>query len=529
MAALIYILRRTSINYIKRLREKPVRLVGPIFVTLWLVIMFLPNKNNNLSAAASPEIFVSIFTIIISCFLLYAIYKGAKSADSKFGMCDVNLIFTAPIKPQTVMIYGLIKKIAVESLASVYMLFQIPNLLRNYKISSISLSLVIISLLLFQFIFCNITGLFVFALCTKYNRLRGIIRNSIKLLLLSAAAFSGLFLFKFGIGKGLDSIGYFLTYNNWFKFFPAVGWMREICIQTLRGINASYFIYFFLIIISSILILYITYQMDIDFYEEMLTSAENNDLVYKAKTGKQVNRNNQGRTLFKARRNVELRLSNIYGAKAFFYKHMNEYMKRGYIFFINLYSLLLLTASILLGVFLKQTDIKFIFMGGAALLFFSSGFGGKIYNEISYHYIFLVPDKKERKLFYGTASSFIKIISDGIFLFLPFTILARGSFIDFLLCLITYLAVGIMMNISGVFAYRAAIFLGFTGIIAGTIFYMLFQIALLIGAVVLTGIGTAGFASFNSFSMYYSLLIYSIVLAGLFTTGAAGLFDNMEF
>lgn len=530
MSALIYILRRTSINYIKRLREKPLRLIGPVFVVLWIVFMFLPNKNKNLAAASSsPEIFVSIFIIIITGFLLYAVYKGAKRADSKFGMCDVNLVFTAPIKPQTVMIYGLIKKIAVESLASVYMLFQIPNLLRNYKISSISLSLIIISLLLFQFIFCNIIGLFVFALCTKYNRLRGIIRNSIKLLLLLSAAFLGLFLFKFGFEKGLNSIGYFLTYNSWFKFFPAVGWMREICIQTLSGINVSYFIYFFLIIISSMLILYITYQMDIDFYEEMLTSAENNDLVYKAKNGKQVSRNNQGKTLFKARRRVELRLNNVYGAKTFFYKHMNEYMKRGYIFFINTYSILLMTASILLGIFLKQINIRFIFLAGTALLFFSSGFGGKIYNEISFHYIFLIPDKKENKLFYGTASSFIKIIADGILLFLPFTILSHVSIIDFILCLVTYLAIGIMMSISGVFAYRAAIFLGFTGIIAEAIFMLLFQIALMAGAVVLTGIGTAGFTSFNSFSMYYSLQIYSIVLGGLFTTGAAGLFDNMEF
>ncbi|MDV3428016.1 MAG: putative ABC exporter domain-containing protein, partial [Bacillota bacterium] len=179
--------------------------------------------------------------------------------------------------------------------------------------------------------------------------------------------------------------------------------------------------------------------------------------------------------------------------------------------------------------FLKQVNIRFIFLAGSVLLFFSSGFGGKIYTEISCHYIFLIPDKKENKLLYGTASSFIKIIADGILLFLPYTILSHSSVIDFILCLITYLAIGIMMNISGLFAYRAAIFLGFSGIIAQSVFMMLFQILLMAGAVVLTGIGTAGFTLFNSYSLYTSLLIYSIVLAGLFTAGAAGLFDNMEF
>lgn len=529
MASLIYLLRRTTINYFKRMKEKPTKLIAPGFILLWLVIMFIPKKNSNQVQSSSPEIFVSIFLIIITGVLIYSIYKGAKRADSKFGMDDVNLVFTAPIRPQTVMIYGLIKKIALELFASVYILFQLPNILRNYKISSISLFLIIVSLLVFQFIFCNILGLFIFALCTKCNRLRGILRNSIKLLILLSAAFLGLYLYKTGIEKGVNSIGHFLTYNSWFKFFPAVGWMREICVQTLLKINISYFMYFLLIILSSILLLYITYQMDIDFYEEMLSSAENNDIVNRAKNGENISRNNQGKTLFKARRDVVLSLNNIYGAKTFFYKHMNEYMKRGYIFFINTYSLLLLTVSILTGIFFKQINIRFIFLAGTVLLFFSSGFGGKIFTEIGYHYIFLIPDKKENKLLYGIASSFIKIITDDILLFLPFTIISHSSVIDFILCLITYLAIGIMMSISGVFAYRAAIFLGFAGIVMQSVFMMLFQIVLMAGAVVLTGIGTAGFTLFNSYSLFTGLLVYSIVLAGLFTAAAAGLFDNMEF
>ncbi|MDV3428666.1 MAG: putative ABC exporter domain-containing protein, partial [Bacillota bacterium] len=315
MASLIYLLRRTTINYFKRIRKKPLKLIAPGFILLWLVFMFIPKKDNNKIPSSSPEIFVSIFLVIITGVFIYSIYKGTKSADSKFGMDDVNLVFTAPIRPQTVMIYGLIKKIAVELFASVYILFQLPNILRSYKISSFRLFLIIVSLFVFQFIFCNIIELLVFAVCTKHNELRAIIRNSIRFIILFSAAFLGLFIFKTGIEKGLNTMGYFLTYNSWFKFLPAVGWMREICIQTLLGINLSYYIYFLLIILSSMLLLYITYQLDIDFYEEMLTSAENNDIISRAKNGENISRNNQGKSLFKARRNVELRLNNVYGAK----------------------------------------------------------------------------------------------------------------------------------------------------------------------------------------------------------------------
>lgn len=527
MKSLLYILQRSCINYFKRLKDKPIKLIGPIFLIIWIIVMFLPRKNSQIVNSKFPiENFVSLFTILMLSLFLYSIYKGAKKPNSKYSMSDVNLVFTAPIKPQTVMVYGLIKQIGVELLASFYFIYQIPNLIRTFNISNKNTFLIIFSLIIYGFLFCNVLTLFIFGLCSKHNNLRGILKNTIKIASLSIVLLSILFIVKMGLGNFIETTSNFITYQNEISFIPILGWMRDIGIMTISKIRISYYLYILLIISIGGVLLYITYNMELDFYEEMIVSAENNQKIQNTKNG-EVDRNN-GKVLFKARRNVELKLINIYGAKSFFYKHLNEYFKRGFFFFINTYSILLLTSSIVTSVFLKNINIYFLFLGGTILLFFSAGFGGKIYNEIGYHYIFVIPDRKENKLFYGVSSSFIKTFADSIFLFLPFAIISKSNPIVFIFCVITYNSIGIMMSISGVFAYRAAIFLGFTGIIGQNLFFMLFQIVIMILGIIVTGFGTKGFVDFYSYALFTSLITYSLVIGGVFAAFASSLFDNME-
>ncbi len=74
MKALIYVLKRTIINYVKRLKEKPQKAIGPIFVVIWLFLMFLPKKKST-STEIPVDIFVSIFLIITIAIVLYSLYS----------------------------------------------------------------------------------------------------------------------------------------------------------------------------------------------------------------------------------------------------------------------------------------------------------------------------------------------------------------------------------------------------------------------------------------------------------------------
>lgn len=527
MKAIVYLLKTTIINYFKRLKEKPQKAIGPVFVILWMFFMFLP-KGKKSGNPIPKEVFVSLFVFVMIIMFFYSLYSGTKKVKSKFSMCDVNLIFVSPIKPQTVMLYGVIKKIAVELFASFYLLYQLPNLLKDFNIPVINEVMIIISFVIFQLVFCNIVKLLVFALNTRYKGLGSIIRNSIKAFSLCVAAGVVLLIVKGSFLSFFENLFNTITYSYWVQFIPVFGWMKELARQTIMGINLSFAVYLVMILLLSGLLLYITYNIEVDFYEDMLSSAESNELILGVKHNKEgaAKRRNG---LIKPFRKKELKLNSTYGAKVLFFKHMNEYFKRSLVFFINTYSLCLLVISILLGVVAKGLDIKFIFLAASGMLFFASGFGGKIYSEISYYFIFLMPDSPYKKLFYGSASSLVKIFADAILLFVPFGILRGTSIFEIVLCIACYLALGGMLAYSGLFAFRIAEFLGFTGAIAQGLLFMFFQLFLAVPAVIIVAILTYKFNMFSSFAIYAAILAYSIGAAALFSLGCVGLFNNMEF
>lgn len=529
MKALSYLLKKTIINYFKRLKQKPQKAVGPIFVILWFGLMFLPKGSSKSTGGMTFDILVFIFLMIVFSMFLFALYSGTKRLDSKFSMSDVNLIFVSPIKPQTVLLYGIIKKIAVELLASMYILYQIPNALRNFNVPAINQIVLVLSFLIFQLIFCNILKLFIFALNTKYRMLGQIIRQIIKALLIVIATGIIFVLVRGEIKVAWEKLLNIVVHSSWVGDIPIIGWMREISIQVIKGINLSTLLYLLLFLLISALMLYITYNLKLDYYEDMLSGAELYDAAKNIKMTKEASVGGNKSPLLKPIRKRSLKLNNSYGAKVLFFKHLNEYIKRSFVFFINTYSLILLSASVILGIFIKSFDIKIIFLIASGALFFTAGMGSKIYNEIYHYFIFLIPDTPQRKLFYGMASSLVKASTDSILLFLPFGVLSGSSILEVLLCMVCYVALAGMLSYSGLFAFRIAQFFGFDSMITMGVLFMLFQLLLVVPLVIITAVTTIGFKSMNGYTVYLSSIIYSMGMAVIFSFGNVGIFNNTEF
>ena len=529
MKALSYLLKRTIINYFKRLKQKPQKAVGPVFVILWFALMFLPKGNNKSTGGMQFDIIIFIFLVIVFSMLLFALYSGTKRLDSKFSMSDVNLIFVSPIKPQTVLLYGIIKKIALELLASIYILYQIPNALRNFNVPAINQIVLVLSFLIYQLIFCNMLKLFIFALNTKYSMLGQVIRQTIKGLLIVITTGALFVLVKGDIKATWEKLLNVVVHSSWVGDIPIVGWMREISIQVIKGMNISTLLYLLLFLLISILMLYITYNLKLDYYEDMLSGAEQYNAAKNIKMTKEASVSGNKSPLLKPIRKKSLRLNNAYGAKVLYFKHLNEYIKRSFVFFINTYSLILLAASIVLGIFAKSLDIKVIFLISCGLLFFSAGMASKIYNEIYHYFIFLLPDTPHRKLFYGMAASLVKASTDSLLLFLPFGVLAGSNIFEVLLCMVCYVALAGMLSYSGLFAFRIAQFFGFDSMIAMGLLFTFFQLLLVVPLVIITAVTTIGFKSMNGYTVYLSSIIYSMGMAVIFSFGNVGIFNNTEF
>ena len=71
--------------------------------------------------------------IVFLAILLWGMYSGSKDGTDIFQMADVNLLFTAPMKPQSVLMFRLSFQMVATVFASIYLVFQIPNLVVNYE------------------------------------------------------------------------------------------------------------------------------------------------------------------------------------------------------------------------------------------------------------------------------------------------------------------------------------------------------------------------------------------------------------
>lgn len=138
MKPLMYILRKSFINSMKELRKKPLTLIAYIFVLLviasMLVISFvMPSKGFK---GGSIEGFSALVSAALIVFIYFGIKQGVSHGNSFFRLADVNILFTAPISPRRVLVYGFIQQFFLTLFFMLLMSFQIPNLKLNFPIRS---------------------------------------------------------------------------------------------------------------------------------------------------------------------------------------------------------------------------------------------------------------------------------------------------------------------------------------------------------------------------------------------------------
>ena len=136
MRPFIYLTRRTFINYIKSFKHKPSKAIPLVFFIFMIVMMCLSfsfDEDNIDYKYSNPKYFILGTTLIFLIMLIYNLYSGIGRKAFKYTMSDVNLIFTAPIKPQNILLYGFIREISSILVFSIVIIYQIPNINSNFK------------------------------------------------------------------------------------------------------------------------------------------------------------------------------------------------------------------------------------------------------------------------------------------------------------------------------------------------------------------------------------------------------------
>ncbi|NLW03193.1 MAG: ABC transporter permease [Clostridiaceae bacterium] len=520
MRALLFLIRKNLKNIIKLAFKRPMALIGYIIALIFLVLMIVAAfaMPSGLVRTSSPELFRGIVMLVFAFFYYTSLKLGIEKGSSYFRMADVNLVFTSPLRPNQVLLYGFIRQLWGTMLFVFLALCQIPNLKNNFALQPYGVPMLLISVVAYTLSYPLIS--MVIYSWTSVKKERKMLMKRI----FDAAAIAVALVFLLDLVRTRD---FGQSLGNTFDspvvhYFPVIGWTGSIASSAVYGFNAPFYVgaagMLVLIIGLSLLI----YRMKLDYYEDVMAATEYAEQIIKAKReGKNIAQ------FLKTRKNVHGSLSGE-GAKALFAKNMLEIRKTSIFLFFDRMSVSVILSSIMFRLIMPSQELGgfslllILAMSSYMLLLFQVQ--GRWVAEAEKHFIYLVPASSYEKLFFATLSDHLKNLFDGIALFMLSGIFFNAGAPTILLCILTYVAFGAVYMYADVLSRRL-----FGSVHSKSL--MIFVKIIFSVVLIVPGIIAAAFVGAITKSEFFTigaLGAWAFVLAITLFIFSGGIFNNLE-
>ena len=362
-----------------------------------------------------PEEIVELVVggIILVVFVFQAI-SADKNGSKIFLPADVNLLFSSPMKPQSVLLFRLMTQLGTSILASVYLLFQLPNLVLNLGLS-IWVALAMIATWCLTIVIGKLLQILLYIVCSTHVKLKNHLRNGIYAFLLVLAGAFLLYWKTSGEHYMVAATGFFNGSVS--RFIPLWGWLKGFCMFAIEGNIVGLLVSFAAIVVGGSLLTYIIWHIKADFYEDaMAKSEETAELLAAAQSAK------GGVTVIRRKKDRSDKLHRDgmrhgSGANVFFHKAMYNRFRFAHLGIFTKTSETYLVAAIGTAVlcrFVIQTNglIPIILTLGA--LTFFRAMGNPLEQDTQMDHFLLIPESTWHKLFWsllgGTANCFLDLL-----------------------------------------------------------------------------------------------------------------------
>ena len=362
-----------------------------------------------------PEEFVELIVggIILVVFVFQAI-SADKNGSKIFLPADVNLLFSSPMKPQSVLLFRLMTQLGTSILASVYLLFQLPNLVLNLGLS-IWVALAMIATWCLTIVIGKLLQILLYIVCSTNVKLKSHLRNGIYVFLLAIAGAYLLYWKTSGEHYLVAATGFFNSSVS--RFVPLWGWLKGFCMFAMEGNIAGLLASFAAIAVGGGLLTYIIWHIKADFYEDaMAKSEETAELLAAAQSQK------GGVAIVKRKkdRSDNLRRDGMRhgsGANVFFHKSMYNRFRFAHLGIFTKTSETYLVAAVGAAVlcrFVIQTNGLIPVILTLGVLTFFRAMGNPLEQDTQMDHFLLIPESTWHKLFWsllgGTANCFLDLL-----------------------------------------------------------------------------------------------------------------------
>lgn len=391
--------------------------------------------------------------ILLLVVVLWGIYGGSKKGSDFFLMADANILFAAPLKAQTVLMFRLSFQMLALLFFTFYLIFQVPSMklilgLDNFAIVAIFLAW---GMLLFM---SKLMSVFTYTLTATYEHLKKYVVPFVFAVGLLVVAATG----AVYISTGNDYMATLrLTYGaDWSNYIPVFGWYKAMVMNAINGHVFASLGYMALNLVFLIALVWGIWHIKEDFYEDALAGAQKRDDMTKAALeGRNINKDKKQsakrtqKLEHKVRKSYELK---GWGASVFLHKSILNRRRFSKFGFVTNTLLLYLAIGGLGAAFMAyKTDLREISVIGLimALTLFFRNFGNPIEIESSHNWLFLVPEDPYKKVLYAILAGSVDCVLDLLPGIVVATVILRGNPLMALLWLATLVSMDFMFSCFG--------------------------------------------------------------------------------
>lgn len=415
MRALLYMSKRNLINRLRQIMRKPISLVLAIILTAYFAFLIgvgvvsLVQADFQSSYGYLAALTLWTFYSFFSNFATYAKRKGII-----FKPSHTHFIFTAPIHPKLILLYGAVYNFMMTLLVSAA--FVTAGIL-GFHLPIWKIVLLFLVLFVLETILEGSIIVFLYANERLSEKMVTMLARTIYILLIGITLF-GVWYFK-AKGLSLNSMKQLIDYPA-LQMLPVAGWNIAVFRLILLGPTKLNVICSVLYAVSVLVMALIAVKMKCDggYYEDAAKFADDYaQMKARSKNGEMV-MTVGGRKKFK-KASMNYKAS---GAKAVFYRQLLEYKKEKW-FIFSYMTVFCIAADIAAIKFFKVPNIgekSFILLGIALyLVLLTGGYMGKWDKELKNPYLYLIPDSPAKKMWYATVMEHVKAAVDGAILVFP--------------------------------------------------------------------------------------------------------------
>jgi membrane protease YdiL (CAAX protease family) len=353
---------------------------------------------------------MAVAGVVLAVFL-YNVFSAESQAGRIFLPADVNLLFASPLKPQSVLMFRLGTQLGMAVVGSIYLLFQIPNLVLNVGVS-LPAALSLIAGWCLTLMSGKLLQLLTYLLSSKSRLFKENIHKVLYALIALIGAGFWFCSMRFEGNQVQAAYSFFCA--GWTKWIPFWGWIRGFCASALRGELLMTLLFLALLIIGGAVMMELIWRMDVDFYEDAMMKSQEVAELMAARTEKAAFMKR------KKDRSEKIERDGFHygsGANVYFFRTLYNRFRFAHLKYFTKTSEFYLAAGVLAAAFMRfvvKTQNLMPLAAMFAVMVFFRALGNPLSEDTRLDYFRLIPEKTWKKLFWSLLSGSVNCLLDLI-------------------------------------------------------------------------------------------------------------------